>query len=582
MKQSTPIHLAVPEREPMAPGRFDYRAKSVADWLQNLPVTNLGVTSRTIYESLQACNRLELPPGARLRYLEQLREIVRYIGNGMRKEYLGRELPLHPKPRRIMALAIRLLQEMALGYEICIETGRKRHSIGFGRRHLACALDRAIRYRSRVLLESWVVYQPPPPGTWHRLHDLYTIAEASGLDKQRVIDSQLDSPRHRSTPGQAYQQTLLLAAAGPQRMAQSEILDAYRLLEYWSSAARLVAAESSAASEALFRVPRSVDEPPQPRSVGTPQPGERFLITYPLVQLIDQAFATTGKGAFWRRKPLADVHPELSRRLTLALGAVAERRHQPRQKTNTSIQALLGLSAIHSMLCYEFGQGAETSNPVYEHFQSREACPAPHEKPDVWDLIYPSALSKATATAEEQDQCLPPEEMLDWNVIDISAGGYCLVSGPQQSLRAHVGELICIREITNAEQPWQLGAVRWIHAAEQTLQVGVQLLALNPKPIQLRAEHSDHRFGPLERGLLLPAATATDQPATLITPGRHYLMQRLARVRHALCETVVELSHELDATAHYAQFELRESDALGAETAALGDVVPSSWLKAEI
>lgn len=578
MKQSPPLHLAVPQREPIGPGSFDYRPRSVEDWLQNLPVTDLGITSRTIYESLQACNRQELHPSVRLRYLEQLREIVRYIGSGLRKHYLGRELPLHPKPKHIVTLAIRLLQEMALGYEVLIETASDHRGIGFGRRRLACALDRAIRYRSCILLESWIVYQPSPVGTWRRLHDLYAIAEKIGLGEQRVVDSQLDSPHQRSTPGQAYRQVLLLAAAGPQRMYHGEILDAYRLFEHWASVAQLVTVQDPAAGEALFRVPRALDEPPQPLAIGAPEPEDRLLVTDPLLRLIEREFATTAKRSFWRRKPLADVHPELSRRLLLALGAVAGRRRQARMKIKAPVQAVLGLTAIHRALCREFGQNAELVDPVYERFQGRQAHSVNDEEPDIWHLIYPAELMKAVGE-KHQHSAHPSqqEEPLDWNLIDVSAGGYCLISGPQQNLRARVGELIAIREIGDGGRSWQLGAIRWIRAVpEQALQVGMQLLAPRPNPVQLRAERSDYQFGPVERGLLLPAVTATDQPATLIAPGRHYATQRLSRIRYGLRETVVELSRELDATAHYIQFEFRHSDALEAEMAALGNIVPTS------
>ncbi|MDN5872568.1 MAG: hypothetical protein L0H73_17905, partial [Nitrococcus sp.] len=243
MKQSIYIHLTVPEREPMGPGSFDYRPRSIEDWLQNLPVANLGLTSRTIYESLHSCNRAELPPSMRLHYLEQLREIVRYIGAGLRKHYLGRGLPLRAKPRRIVTLAVRLLQEMALGYEVLVETAREHQSLRFSRRHFACALDRAMRYRARVLLENWLVYQAAPADTWRRLHDLFAIAEQTGLSEQRVADSLLVGAHKRSTPGQTYRQVLLLAAAAPQRMHHSDIVDAYRLLEHWAAAARLVEAD---------------------------------------------------------------------------------------------------------------------------------------------------------------------------------------------------------------------------------------------------------------------------------------------------------------------------------------------------
>ncbi|EAR21231.1 hypothetical protein [Nitrococcus mobilis] len=572
MKHSTTSHLPIPKQEPAGPGSFDYRPHSVEDWLQNLPVVNLSVTSRAVYESLQACNRQQLHPSLRLRYLEQLREIVCYIGNGLRKQYMGRALPLRPKPKGIVTLALLLLQEMALGYEILIETAHSQPRPAFGHhQRRACALDRAIRYRSQVLLESWVVYQAPPTDTWRRLHTLYAIAEAAGLSEQRVIDSQLASRRHRSTPGRAYRQVVLLAAAGPQRMHHSEILDAYRLLEQWAAVARLVAPEDPAASEALFWVPHALDAPPQPYTVGSTGPQDRLLLTDALQRLTEREFSTTTKGLFGRRKALADIHPELSRRLSLALGAVTDRRRQSRMRITARILAVPGLTAIHRALSHELGEDVETIDPAHDRFQCRNAPLAEHEAPDVWDLIYPAELLGVMPQEPQRSiHDLPHhsrhEETLDWSLINVSAGGYCLVSGPQQNSHARVGELIAMREMTDRKPPWQLGAIRWMRVLpEQTLQIGVQILASSPSPIQLRAEHAEHRFGPLERGLLLPAVTATDQSATLIAPGRNYAAQRRARVRYGQRETAVKLSREIDATAHYVQLEFCCSDLLEAE-----------------
>ncbi len=581
MKHSTANHLPIPQQESASPGSFDYRPQSVKIWLQNLPVANLGITSRAVYESLHTCNRQKLHPRLRLRYLEQLREIVCYIGNGLRRQYLGRALPLRPKPKRIVTLALLLLQEMALGYEILVETPPPQFRPAFGHRHrLGCALDRAIRYRSRVLLESWTVYQTPPADTWRRLHTLYAIAEETGLSEQRVTDSQLASPHRRSTPGRAYRQVVLLAAAGPQRMHYSEILDAYRLLGQWAAAARLVTPADPAASEALFCVPHALDAPPQPYPTSSAGPQDRLVLTDELLRLIEREFSTTAKRTFWRRKPLADIHPELSHRLSLALGAVANRRRQSRMKITARLQAVLGLTAIHHALSREIGQDIETIDPTHDRFQCRNTRSANHGTQDVWDLIYPTDLLDATPQEpqhhiHDQPHQLRHEEILDWSLINVSAGGYCLVSGPQQNSSARVGELIAMREMTDRKPPWQLGAIRWMRVLpEQTLQVGVQILASNPSPIQLRTEHTDYRFGPLEWGLLLPAVTANDQPATLIAPGRHYVTQRRARMRYGQRETVVELSRELDTTAHYVQLEFRCSDLLEAEQAAPNELCP--------
>lgn len=569
MDTAAKVTLDIPDRLPPTRDSFDWRPRAVEDWLQNLPVANLGETSRQVFEALRAVNRLDIPAPQRLAFLLQTREIVAYIADGLRKHYLGRELPLRTKPRTVATLATVLLQEMALGFEIAVQ------GLG-GRRKRATALQQALFHRGRVLLEHWLIYQAPPPGSWSRLHDLYRIAEQAGLSEQHARLAGRARNGHVDTPASAYKLTVLVAAAGPARMPAGEVLDTWRLLSHWAHGARLGEAEREDAGGAAFRIPRTADAPPHAAVPSLDRPDDRLLDTTELLRVMDRELTRTVRSlAFWRRKPLADVHPELANRVLLALGAVPSRQH-PRMRAKARVQVVVGLTRLHRILNRELGRDETDLEDVSRHFEARDPHRRSPDDTDIWDLIYPSELLRALARENAANRLAEPprhEELQDWNLVNISRGGYCLLSGSPEVARVQVGELILLREVAGRDLPWQLGAIRWMRSLhDHGLQLGVEILAPSPIPVHLRAEHGSGNFGPVERGLLLPAVEATEQPPTLIAPGPHYEAGRRARVRHDRKDIALILERELDSTVHYAQFDFRRGNPLDAAD----DLVPDS------
>lgn len=558
------VHLAVPEARPPSENDFDTRRRAVEHWLENLPVANLGETSRTVFETVRQVNRQTLPAGRRLEFLDQVGEIVTYIVEGLRKHYVGRELPLRRKPRKVAALATVLLQEMALGHEVAVETDG---SDRLGQRARAGAIAHALQYRGQVLLENWLVYQSGPTDGWRRIHGLYALALEAGVADQGVKFPEVEGRPRRVTPAGLYKQINLTAAANPLCLPAGEVLEVWRLLGGWSDAARLVDPGEPGSDEAVFRVPRQEDGGPRVSVPERDRPDDRLLVTTPLVEVVERELSRTGRApAFWRRRRAATADPALSRRLLLALAAVSRRQHR-RVRTSARVAAVVGLARIHRTLSEAAGLPRFTSDAADHSFQARDTSDG-REREDVWDLLYPSEFmralraeqARAASPSQQSDDHEAPD---DWSLVNLSAGGYCLISDPSRTHRAQVGELILLREMAGRNLPWQLGCIRWLRSVpDQGLQVGLQVLGYSPAPVQLRAEHADGRVGPTEHGFMLPAIEATEQPATLITPGPHYEAGRRARLRFGHRETSLVLDRERDSTGHFAQFDFRHSDPL--------------------
>ena len=114
------IGLSIAERHRPTKESFDFRSASVEQWVETLPVGNVGETARLVYGALHDVNRLDISWKERQRFLEQLRAPISYVQESLVKRYTGMSFPLPPKTQRIAALAQTLYLEMALGYKTAI------------------------------------------------------------------------------------------------------------------------------------------------------------------------------------------------------------------------------------------------------------------------------------------------------------------------------------------------------------------------------------------------------------------------------------------------------------------------------
>lgn len=554
------IAIPLPERHPPEADSFDWRRAAVEQWLENLPVANLGETSRRVYEAVRDVNRLSVPARARFEFLEQMRDIVDYITQGLRKQYLGHDLPLAERPRRILMLALVLLQEIATGYEIAVDDMRT----GRAHQRMTRSLHRAMHYRARVLLECWLVYRAPPPGAWQRLHRLYRLAEAFDLHRARVRLRTNGAHNERTIPSAAYLQAILLAAAGPARLTGQEILDAWRVLGHWADSATLVAIDGEARTQPAIRVPRDDDAPPHASIRTLDRADDRGLDTEALKRRVEQELSRTGRPlAFWRRKPLADIHPNLLQRLMMSLDA-APVRQQPRMQAEAKIQVIVGLGRLHRHLAGERRIEEPAASDGKSRFDARDPVNTDPARADVWDLVYPRELLRELARnrpAEGEDRrervatdsggTDAPGD--DWSLVNLSSRGYCLLCEFEGSGRARVGEVVLLRELAGRDLPWQLGAIRWMRTRRDLgLQMGVEILASSPLPVWVGGAPK----GRYERALLLPDDHPDSGHASLVVPAIALEPGSRARLRQGDRETVLILGRERDTTQRYRQFEI--------------------------
>lgn len=556
MNTAEELQLSLPRRRAPLAESFDWRHKAVEEWLGNLPLTNLGETSRQVFRAVHDVNRLDIAPKARLDFLEQIREMADYIAQGLRKHYLAASLPLVEKTRKVLMLALVFLQELAVGYEIAVEDMRGRRD----RRRLAHALYRAMQYRGRVLLECWLVYRTPPPGAWQRLHRLYRLCETLRVQDQRIHLSVDGGPRERTTPAAAYQRPVLVAAAGPGRLTVHEILDAWRVLGCWADSASLD--QPGSAEGAAIRVPRDADAPPHAAMERLNLADDRGLRTDTLRKRAARELARTGHPfAFWRRQPLADIHPDLLQRLMMSVDAAPVRQHA-RMRATARVQVVAGLARLHAALGGEQAEGQPGAGSSASRFASRDIASADAGDADVWDLIYPGELLREIARNHHADDTGPAAAPIeaaaeDWHLVNLSSRGYCLLREHGVGGRARVGELILLRELAGRDLPWQLGTIRWLRSRrDDGLQMGVEIIASAPVATWVRACADTGDEERCERALLIAGGRGDGERESLIVARTIGTEGMSVTLHHDRRERRLSLRRECDTTPQYRQFEV--------------------------
>lgn len=563
---SSPALCKLPEEKPTRES-FDLRPKSVEAWLSELPTANVSQTGKALFKALREVNHLKVKPAARLAFLELVRERVAYVITESRKNYKPREFPLPEGSRKSADLAIALVTEMAVGYCQIVQAHLSK-TFKVKPALLQAATHRAIRYLSAVLVERYVLYEPSPNGIWRRIHALFKLAEQQRLQHNGIRDELLQFGATQ-TVDHAYKQTLMLAAAGPYRMRHAEAVDAYATLEAWAPYVALVKAGEAGAKEAVFQVELDRDLPPVPISAqANKHAHSRLLVTADAVKAIEQS--RERRHAWWKfwKKPepaLSGMDEALVNRLMFSLGVLPKRQFN-RQRYNTPVEVMVGLSHISRVLAEAHGMQMDEDNlsDASKHFHGRDLSdPRSKRTQDVWQMLYPTELLSQLRKKDkdEEDESFEAHrhhdpESMGWRLLNISAGGYCLLSDPSQTTRAQVGEIVALREVDDAHHAvWQTAAIRWMkYVPGEGLNVGLQVLAPNPMPVLTQPETAPGKFGATSRSLLLPEIIATDQPGTLLTPCLHYGENVRVMLKGFGEPSHIVLTQQLEATGAFAQF----------------------------
>ncbi len=108
--------------EQVKPGKSDFNLKPTAvdQWFDSLPLANIRISTKEIYNAIKDSNSISGSFKKRLYFLEKIHEPVTDLTNNLRKMTLGRDLPLSEKHQRIAILVRKLHEQIVIGYKLVL------------------------------------------------------------------------------------------------------------------------------------------------------------------------------------------------------------------------------------------------------------------------------------------------------------------------------------------------------------------------------------------------------------------------------------------------------------------------------
>lgn len=594
---SRSIRLELPVRSKPGKDNFNIKTRKVEQWIDALPMANLGETARLIYSALTETNSLNYPAQDRLAFLEKLREPVQYVTDSMKKHFVGITFPLPEKNHKVAAATREIFNAMATAYKIALDDLSNSSSLFTDKKLLALLLHRAISYSNRVLLSAYQVYAPYPKNTWYELHQLYRFAESRKVLKLAITDEQHCYVK-RTTIVDEYLRALLLALTSPYRLRLGEIGKVNDSLERWTSHCRLLSFDEADFdnNRNYFVTTLDHDIPPYPMSLmdtnsttrndstifdTTKDDDTRIIDTSKLASVLkveikeNRDVATTTLTGIDMSRP--NLSQDLLKRLLIAWGLMSKR-HFPRSDKQEKVKITLGLSATHDFISQRNKRKNDQPTQAKKkssfdnvaHFKSSEVIDLNDEQPDVWNMVYPNsettnyefpaqglgqeAKKGLTRIKTHEEELKPTYRVDDWVILNESANGYCIERLNGVNATVQVGELIGIKRAINGNSwKWGIGAIRWMRFGDNNnLQVGIEMMNPDAAAIGLRSTSGNDNY---QRTLMLPALSAINQPATLITGPVPWREGNRVTLRILGKEMPITLTKSIQNTGHFAQFQ---------------------------
>lgn len=495
--------------------------KKLQQWVEALPVMNMGETARQLYEFIQELNRLQLDSRQRFQLLEIIRPSILLVCDSLQKHYLNQALVLPEKARRVASLAQALQGHLANGYKLVAVRGMRKVKDKVVRRVVATAIHRAITALGDTLLRCYQLYFSCPRHLWLELHQLYLLAEVNGID---TLALQEEGERETNVQT-AYARCLLLSTAKPNQLRQQELALVYRATEEWAG---LVAIREASSSDDLFVFDLQADRPPIYRTHASQvTEGWRYIDSLRLVEAIaacrrDPEDATLGL-------PSA-MDEGLLDHLQQVWGALTERAFK-RMPESGEIELCFGLVGVHYFLSgrtpfeamVERGSlsiSGEGDNLFLNNIQI--TAKGKQDESDPWAKAYQSdyaageSIDMDSLAGSSRTEIKLPESY-HCQKVNASPGGYCLSWQGNTPSLLRTGELLALRDQTHSQ--WMLAVIRWVtQLPNHGAQFGVELLAPGGRPVAARALRKQGQDSDYMRAILLPELSAVGQPATLLLP----------------------------------------------------------------
>ena len=581
MEDHTTVKLLLPRQDFAGQPLFEPTVDAATDWVQNLPVTNTNSLVEQLSQALGELNRMSLSPELRFGILATLLPNLQVAVLNLSKRFLNQPLIMPEEPRRMAEMSDKLLTLATTAYSIvAIEAIQQRDAIRkMNPARLTCeALQRALLFSGRKVLQNFQMHQSMGARGWQPLHQLYALA-----DSQRLADLPVPEPLSGgNTIKTTYLQALMLGCCKANQLRHTDLSALYRGFQQWSERIHF---DVQSTGKDLFVVDLDSDQAAMYTALYRDEPGStcRFIDTTALVEHLTELKEEAG-GKDINFDKNTNVPVTLLEHLITSLGSMSLRNFK-RSRSDNALRICIGLHSTHfhvagerlfeELVCNTSDASgiseASADNPFLD----------PLRQADVWQMANPGDytgdlklvpnllvdLDSSTKARlfQENASDLPVAErypIFEAKLADSSPGGYCLEWTAELPGDIKAGDIVGLKEEEHTE--WVIAVIRWVSRLgnARTL-IGLELLS--PRAVAYGA--SIHKKGegksPPMRVLLLPEIKIVGQPQTLITPRTGFKERQKITLGTSSEACSIQLLRHIASTGSFSQFEFCQIKELG-------------------
>ena len=552
-KTSATFLLRIPEQDLKDLQITSSNSRQFASWLKQLPKGHIGETARQLYLCIQELNRVEFSPKKRFYLLEAIRPNILHVCRLLEKHYLNQPLILSDKAKKVANLSLALKNHLVTGYKIVTLHSHTKVSDKEYSKIVVTALHRALNISSKVLVQTYQLYNPVSINTWHEIYQLYRIAEFYKLTHYNIEDSDLNFyGNKKNNVHNVFCRCLLLATARPNQLRQQEIEKLFNSLDLWS---RYVSIELDEEPPCTFSFDLLGDSPPSYLNwIATDNNTQlRVLVIKNLVGCLEEYLKNPSDPAIPDFiDPPFHVSDNLSKHLLVeVIDAWSQSLDRSFNRTSHHeiLEVCVGLKATH----YYTAEEVEFSDLIHDGTNALEQLREnpflnPDGSPfiqsnvkevksgDAWSVAFDGGnssfsqdgnfnaidTSSIESDLKEQNEKKKPEPHKEFGIqqcktIDISPGGYCIEWEGKIPSQVRTGEILGIRE--NGESNWNLGVIRWAnHTSSNCVRIGIELLSNKAIACGVQLIPKTGESSVFIRALQLPEIETAHQESTFLVP----------------------------------------------------------------
>ncbi|PID45226.1 MAG: hypothetical protein CSB47_09600 [Proteobacteria bacterium] len=502
------------------------------EWVRNLPLTNMGEVTRVLYQSLAALNQHPLLPVIRTDITEVLLPYVNLALENLGRHFSTRSFPLPERSQRVFDLKQALQQELAGSYQLAALDMLTRGTVNHKR--LTLSIGRAISYMGRTLMNTYSIYVRSKRNVWHDLHHLYLLACENKI-QNRVIPQEPGDKQHGSFTIEGLYKLFNLVAMGvPNSLRQGEVERLERFFVTMVNQVSILDDVDSISGDYAHISLLNSDEPAtlMPVSEVLNSPTSRIFDVSKVEETLRHFIEITPDIGFGLHQDQPMLSRSLAKRLLTTLTTASCRKNKRFERDDVaSVVFRLGgvVSVVASSDSNEGGceESADAEDSLYERLALGGGAESPWVEVEVETPV------------EDNDAEIQP-----WYIDNSSARGYGLrqkIVGPSS---ARVGEILGIRDPSDASKNWQVAVIRWMDFYRgKGLCFGAEVLSPRAESVLVSGvsnRKATQRF-PVS-GLKLPQVDGVREKPALVLPAYMFIPEDILIVGSSHSETQLQIT----------------------------------------